>query len=990
MVENSYSFACDYCQAHYEIAGLEVPAFCAICGKSKQIKPLQEVSFPAFIGRYKILESIGKGGMGEVFLAYDTSCERRLALKRIRPDLIQHSQIQNRFLKEAHITCQLTHPAIIPIYTIHKEGSYSYYTMPFVEGKTLKQIIRTTKKQEKNQEEGDRTRESIPGLMRIFVIICQAIAYAHSRGVLHRDLKLENIIVGKYGEVLILDWGLAKFINSASDDEGTALDYLPSASQHMDITRLGKVVGTIPYMAPERAYGHPSSIQSDIYSLGVILYQLLTLRSPFKRGKRLEEFRRSLPNEELIDPITVAPYRDVPRLLSRMTTKCLEVDISKRYQSVDDLIRDLETYLEGRSEWFYATQLDINQKDDWEFQENVLIAEHIAITRSTEEAQWVSLMISRQSFTGNTKIETEVCLGEQGHGLGILLSIPEVSERKHISDGYCLWLGSDINHSTKLLRSNVEVFDAPDIFLKRHQWYRIRIEKIEKTIHVYINHTLQFSYVAHLPLIGTHIGLLSRDVDFKIQPVRVSVGSLNIMVNCLAVPDAFLAHQDFHQALSEYRRIAYSFPDRLEGREAIFRAGLTLIEQSKKDEGKNKQLLLDEALNEFKKLHDTPGAPLEYLGKALVYHSLKEYLEEVKCFELAYRRFPKHPLLSILQEHLLLRMHELSRSQRIATYQFILLSVRYLPLNAIDTHTRKLFISLQKHWEHLVFIEGGINKDLNMYQSQFAIQLAFWLAKPYILGEIIDDLTHKSASSIEIGNALFALIELGAWQYAKNKLQELKTSHPSIELSSIWTTLFTAIACEEKPLEEAFSLLFPSPLTVPDFHRWRSIYHYLNLALKQEKTAIVYRVFQQFAFLPLSFEEQIRLHFYIIWAYLLDKNWQAAGKILYTYPIELLSKESTPLHFLYGCWLQATEGKEMAFVHFTGILSMLYPRSWTLASHYLIGELLEGGYWFEQAFLWEKRQLYCQLALYFHCAGETEQAHYYKTLYHQMFTDVES
>src|SRR4029077_21123570 len=98
---------------------------------------------------------------------------------------------------------------------------------------------------------------------------------------------------------------------------------------------------------------------------------------------------------------------------------------------------------------------------------------------------------------GNTQIETSVCLGESGHGIGILLSIPEISERGYMTDGYCLWLGSDQDRATKLMRSNGEVMQAPDIFLKRHQWTRIRIEKIDKSIHFYLDDVLQFSYIAH-------------------------------------------------------------------------------------------------------------------------------------------------------------------------------------------------------------------------------------------------------------------------------------------------------------------------------------------------------------------------------------------------------------------------------------------------------------------------------------------------------------
>lgn len=996
-MEQAPSFlSCPHCHQSFDVIASESVRFCPLCGhsldKSGFIQPKLKSPNPSELllsNRYQLLENIGKGGMGEVFLAFDTVCGRRIALKKIRSDLLDHPQIRHRFLKEAHITCQLTHPAIIPIYSIQSAQLSAFYTMPFVEGETLKQIIRKTRQQEKNGEQLDHIGGSIPALMRIFITICQAVAYAHAKGVLHRDLKLENIIVGKYGEVLILDWGLAKYIHSSQPDEEEMFSHptipLP---KNAEITRLGKVVGTVAYMAPERAMGQPATIQTDIYALGVILYQLLTLKAPFRRGT-LEEFRKSMAKEEWIDPVVVAPYRDVPKMLSRVTKKCLNLNMHERYNSVDQLIHELETYLGGRSEWFHVAALHIKNKSDWEFQEHVLIAEHIAVTRTTEAAEWVNLMISHQSFTGgNTRIETSVRLGESGHGIGILLSIPEASERTSLTDGYCLWLGSDQDRSTKLLRSNVEVIQAPDIFLKRHQWIRIRIEKVEKSIHLYLDDVLQFSYIAHLPLIGTHIGLLSRDVDFEIEPLQIYVGSLNLTVNCLAVPDAFLAHRDFAQALSEYRRIAYSFPDRPEGREAIFRAGLTFIEQSKGVA--DKTLLLEQALQEFEKLHETPSGPLEYLGKALVYQILNENEEEIKCFEIAYRRYPKHPLLPILQEQILSRMHEVSRQQRIATYRFILLSVRYLPLSSIDTHTRRLFASLQKHWEPLPFIEEQSPKITSLpHLRRFAISLAFWLAKPYILEEIVDELLTIDQPPIsEITDALVGFIELGAWDYAQHKLNEIKSS--SLPLPDMpWEDLEIMIACHHQPLEEIFSKLFAASYSKLDFLRMRTLLYVLDQAIDRRQTSLVHTGMQALEHCELSFDARLRFNLRRIWAFLIEKDWKHAGEVIYAYPIELLSKESTPLHFLYSCWLQATEGKDMAMIHLMSTLHVSYPRSWTLASHALVGDLLQRE-WFEKAFLWEKRQLYRQLFLYYHCAGQEQVSNHFFQLYKQQYLHVEA
>lgn len=992
--DNSLPFSCPHCHQSFQLMAPESARFCPLCGSSLGIAfsadpKLNPPSAPEFLlsNRYHLLESIGKGGMGEVFLAFDTLCGRRIALKKIRSDLVNHPQIRHRFLKEAHITCQLTHPAIIPIYSIQAAQLSAYYTMPFVEGETLKQIIRKSGQQEKKGEKLDHMGGSIPAFMRIFITICQAVAYAHAKGVLHRDLKPENMIIGKYGEVLILDWGLAKHIDSSPSEEEISFHPTIPLPQNAEITRLGKVVGTVAYMAPERAFGQPATIQTDIYALGVILYQLLTLKIPFKR-KNLEEFRKNIAKEEWIDPVLAAPYRDVPKMLARVAEKCLNPIPQERYDSLDQLIHDLKNYLEGRSEWFHIAELHVKGKADWEFQEHVLIAEYIAITRVTEETEWVNLMISRQSFTGNTRIETSVRLGESSHGIGILLSIPEASERYYLTDGYCLWLGSDRNRSTKLLRSSVEVMEAPDIFLKRHEWTRIRIEKIDKSIHFYLDDVLQFSYIAHSPLIGTHIGLLSRDADFEIETLQIYVGSLNLTVNCLAVPDAFLAHRDFSQALSEYRRIAYSFPDRAEGREAIFRAGLTFIEQAKG--ANNKESLLDQALQEFEKLHGTPGGPLEYLGKALVYQTLNENEEEIKCFEIAYRRYPEHPLLPVLQEQILSRMHEVSRQQRIATYRFILLSVRRLSPSTIDTHTRRLFNSLQKHWEPLPFIEEQSHKTSTPYHMQrFAASLAFWLAKPYILGEIIDDLSSiDPLPTVEIANALICLNEFGAWDYAQSKLNQIQSAHPTLS-EARWKDIEIIISCHQQPLEASFEQLFISLPSKLDFSKIRTWLYVLDQALDQQQNHLVYKAMQVLEHCEISFDTRLRFNQRRIWALLLDKNWQQAGKAIYTYPVELLNKNSTLLHFLYGCWLQGTEGQEMAMIHFMGLLHVTYPRSWTLANHELIGDLLQHG-WFDKAFLWEKRQLYRQLFLYYHCAGNEQLNQHFFKLYQQQYLHDEN
>lgn len=916
--------------------------FCPFCGtrfneKTKSLSKIEteEISIVSdhklktetvlfTIGNYQILKSIGKGGMGEVLLAYDTICGRKIALKRIRPDLLTFRQIQNRFLKEARITSQLTHPAIIPIYTIHQDERHTYYTMPFVEGKTLKQIFREARQQEKLGIKPEQLTFSIPSLIRIFLAICHAVAYAHSKSVLHRDIKPENIIVGTYGEVLILDWGLAQLLKTDNLLSPSEEDLPESPSSLHHITQIGKVVGTVSYMAPERALGQAAKKETDIYSLGVILYQILTLRLPFQRGP-LKEFREQLKNEILQHPIEAAPYRDIPKELAQIALKCLSISPSERYSQVDDLIHDLENYIEGRAEWFAIAELDISKKSDWEFQELVLLAEHTAITRTAEISEWVNLMISKAPFAENIKIQFSITLQEECQGIGILFNVPESLSREQINEGYCLWISSQLTKSTMLLRNSIEVLSASESYLPANSKHQITITKLDNTISFFIDSVEQFSYISRMPLAGTHVGVLSRDNHFEMDSLKIYVGSDNIMVNCLAVPDAFLANKNFQKALAEYRRISNAFSGRAEGREAVLRSGITILEQAKSS---SSPALFDAALDEFEKLHSTAGAPLEYLGKALVYEELQDIDEEIKCFELVLRRYPKHPLLHLIKEQIIFRLMESSKIDRKAAYHFLLLILCHIPDALENPAVKKLMSHLKLHWEQLEFAS---EKDMTT-------TLAFWLHKNYIIEERIekDNPFHS----------LFCLMMLREESIVNRILSEFPISSYKNERKLLLPLL-------ENNIETAFSLIPPI-----DSQEAKNVALALcDRALDEKRTDLLYSFVD-----TLDDPDDPAFTSKALWAYLQDGRFDKASKLLESIPIHDLIQENSILHYLYGCWLFATEGSEIAFIHFDCVLDVPFPRTWTLASHYISGKLDTS--WFKKAFDWERWQLARQLALF--------------------------
>ena len=893
-------------------------------------------SDPKTIGPYTILESLGKGGMGEVYLAMDPAIGRKVALKRIRPELQKNATILHRFLREAEVASVLTHPSIVPILSLHSELPDVYYTMPYIEGEALRHILKTSREQEKKGEAIHPIGRSIPSLARIFLQVCEAIAYTHSKGILHRDLKPENIIVGKYGEVMILDWGIADFIDQLKKEPLLSVKKLQEGE---DLTRPGKVTGTLAYMAPERLKNKSSSVQTDIYALGVILYQILTLQLPFQR-KTIAAFRKTVDTEQLIDPIEMAPYRDIPHPLASICKKCLAKESSERFRSVVELISELKNYIEGRPDWIETTRLDPKKKSDWQFQENILLAKHIAISRNLAAAEWAEFMVSKASFAYNVRLEAKVRVAKDSQGLGFLLSVPDTEERKPLEEGYCLWIGS----TCQLFRNNVQIMSIPDLYLMNDHWHEIAIEKVDDYLKFYLDGRLKLSYLSHLPPAGNHIGFLHKDGDFEVKDWKVFDGSHNVMVGCLAVPDAFLGHKLYDWALQEYRRIGQCFPGRMEGREALFRAGLTLLEKAKAENQKSaKEKYFHLALKEFEKLYRTPGAPLEYLGKSFVYEALGDFEEEAKCLELALRKFPKHPLLSILKEHIIYRMHESSLNNREAAYRIILLAIRHIPELLSHPDTAPLIDSLQKNWQPLPFMEESSDK-----LKQVAIQLAFWLDKKAILVEIAKNcLTESPVPQELLSNVVYALFELEG-------IDEAKT----IDL---------------KPLSEdrrsSISHLLNRRICVSgDQENLRAMSLLLQSMLSKEKASVILETISQIKKQKISKDGKLPFDALELWSYLLLGKTNDASAIFKKYPRSSFNLEDSPLHFAYGTWLYMTKGSGAASLYFGSTLETPHPPTTILPSYFLAERLDDA--WMEDAFWWEKKELHRQIDLFYKCVGK--------------------
>ena len=277
----------------------------------------QALPFNGSFGDYDLLETIARGGMGVVFKARHRQLNRIVALKMILAGQLADAQHIQRFRAEAQAAAKLDHPGIVPVYEVGEQQGQQYFTMAFVEGKSLAERLRN----------GPIEAKEAARLVRD---LAAAIAYAHEHGIVHRDLKPANVLIDAQGQPKLTDFGLAKQTHGASEMTGT-----------------GQILGTPSYMSPEQAQGDAATVgpAADVYGLGALLFALLTGRPPFQGASPVETIQHVIAAEPP-RPRSLNP--SVPRDLETICLKCLEKSPAKRYASAMVLKEDLDRFLDDR------------------------------------------------------------------------------------------------------------------------------------------------------------------------------------------------------------------------------------------------------------------------------------------------------------------------------------------------------------------------------------------------------------------------------------------------------------------------------------------------------------------------------------------------------------------------------------------------------------------------------------------------------------------
>ncbi len=294
--------------------------------------------------RYRDFQPLTQGGEAILRTCVDENLGRTVVMKTLQPQFQNLETYQKRFLREARVTAQIPHPATIPVYELSRDSEgNAYFTMKKLRGRDLSDIL------DKISEGDKATIEKYPldSLLNVLIHCSQCLAFAHNQKVVHRDMKPANIMIGDYGEIMVLDWGLAKVWDMEDDEDVDRL--IRSGQQAMSgrLTGRGDVQGTPFYMSPEQAVETGDvDERTDIYNMGIILFEVLTGES-YMSGKNFKEIKRKLQEDPVREPRAVAPLKKIPAELNAICMKALQRSVTDRYQKMSEFSEDLRAALLG-------------------------------------------------------------------------------------------------------------------------------------------------------------------------------------------------------------------------------------------------------------------------------------------------------------------------------------------------------------------------------------------------------------------------------------------------------------------------------------------------------------------------------------------------------------------------------------------------------------------------------------------------------------------
>jgi tetratricopeptide (TPR) repeat protein/tRNA A-37 threonylcarbamoyl transferase component Bud32 len=478
--------------------------------------------------RYTPIRLHAKGGIGQVWLVHDRILGREVALKELRPDRAGNPAICTRFLEEARITGQLEHPGIVPIYELVRGTSarQTYYTMRFIKGRTMSEAA-------KDYHQRVRTGKAGPldlhALLNVFVNACNAVACAHSRGVLHRDLKGQNILLGDFGEVIVLDWGLAKAVSEEREREiepGETTCFGPGTvmkESSRDETLPGEILGTPGYMSPEQAEGRQDQIdqRTDVYGLGALLYEILTGRPPFG-GSGIKHLLKQVASDAPMSPRQLVEGTPAP--LEAICLKALAKKPEMRYASATELARDVQRWL--------ADEPVTAHREPWTAHAGRWMRRHRALVTGVAAAALVAILV----LTAATGLLTASNQREHEAKNLALQRAEEAKENLHLArqaiDEYCIKVSDD-----KRLQENFRAL-RKELLLTAVPFYQTFVARQDD------NADLR----AELGHAQMRLGQITQEIDEKNKAITIYQQALHLFAQ---LADEYPDQADYQRALAK-------------------------------------------------------------------------------------------------------------------------------------------------------------------------------------------------------------------------------------------------------------------------------------------------------------------------------------------------------------------------------------------------------------------------------------------------------
>ncbi|MBN1268055.1 MAG: protein kinase [Kiritimatiellae bacterium] len=550
--------------------------------------------------KYEIGRELAKGGMGIIHEARDLNCRRTVAMKVMPKETRSKTEDLLRFIEEAQITSQLEHPNIAPVHELglDAEGNV-FYTMKYVKGVTLTDVLNSLRA-------GDRqTIDEYPlaRLLTIFQKACDGVAFAHSKGVIHRDLKPENIMIGEYGEVVVMDWGLAKVLALAAGAVPGPVEAVtgaagPAATEAADTgvseekkgdtvtsirtetgtrlaTMFGRIMGTPGFMAPEQVRVGDAELdqRTDVYSLGAILYSILTLHSSIREKEIKEALKKILAGD--IPPavsfngrgnLPHCPGGKVPEHLSAVAMKAMSVDPAERHATVKEFQQELEDYQNGQV-WHLLVDEDFSDPEQtlarWDVVGGQYEFKDGEFRLYGGEPQ---ILLFKRELPGDIRIEFE-CHQESLYlnDVGCFCSAVRSGHSKEVpASGYEFKHGGYDNSLNVLMRSDQKIWSQKASPLVRGKRFRVMAERLGPRLRMVVNDEEVFSVTDGDPLTGsdrTAAGLLGWMADTRYSRIRIYSRGTPWQSDLLNTAERHLLKGHYQTAKDLFREVMEAFPD---------------------------------------------------------------------------------------------------------------------------------------------------------------------------------------------------------------------------------------------------------------------------------------------------------------------------------------------------------------------------------------------------------------------------------------------